>query len=285
MRRFMVFAHLAMLTGLLSSGQALAVEDSLSLTEDPAFEASSADLGENSEGVEDSAGEVEAASDAIGVEDDFIDDEDFTNGDIETLSVYDPIEPFNRGMFWFNDKLYFYLFKPIARGYRVVPEPARESVSNFFSNLGTPVRFANSLLQLKIGDAGSELGRLIINSTLGIGGLFDPAKAWFDLGRKEEDFGQTLGNYGVGSGFYIVWPLLGPSNTRDSVGMVGDFFLDPLHYIDMKPVERVGLTALDKETDLSLDKDTYEGIKQDALDPYLFVRNAYEQYRDGKIKK
>lgn len=230
--------------------------------------------------------EQESAASAVSVGDeDFSYDEDFTNGEVATPEVADPIEPFNRGMFWFNDKLYFYLFKPIARGYRVVPEPARQSVSNFFSNIGTPVRFANSLLQLKFEDAGTELGRLIINSTLGIGGLFDPAKAWFHLEKKEEDFGQTLGNYGVGSGFYIVWPILGPSNARDTVGIAGDFFMDPLHYVEMRPWERVGLVGLDKETGLSLDKDTYESVKQESLDPYLFVRNAYEQYRDGKIEK
>lgn len=294
MRHFMVFMLLVMLAG----GQVFAADELGTATDAPAVDVNRAEQ-DASSAVEVTGSEQDASSaiveqstdseetdpGAITVEDDFTGDEDFSNGDIETLDVFDPIEPFNRGMFWFNDKLYFYLFKPIARGYRVVPEPARESVSNFFSNLGTPVRFANSLLQLKIADAGTELGRLIINSTLGIGGLFDPAKAWFDLDRKEEDFGQTLGNYGVGSGFYIVWPIFGPSNTRDTVGMVGDFFLDPLHYIEIKPVERVGLTALDKETDLSLDKDTYESIQQEALDPYLFVRNAYEQYRDGKIKK
>ena len=298
MRRFMVFMLLVMLAGLLSGGQVFAADKQVVLpdapavdvnnagqVELPAVELNSSEQYEPSTVVEESGEEVEPLTGAIAGEDDFTDEEDFTNGDIETLEVFDPIEPFNRGMFWFNDKLYFYLFKPIARGYRVVPEPARESVSNFFSNLGTPVRFANALLQLKMEDAGTELGRLVINSTLGIGGLFDPAKAWFDLEKKEEDFGQTLGNYGVGSGFYIVWPLLGPSNSRDTVGMVGDFFLDPLHYVEIKPVERIGLTTLDKETDLSLDKDTYESIQQEALDPYLFVRNAYEQYRDGKIKK
>lgn len=285
MRHSMIFMLLVMLAGLLSGGQVFAADALLPATDEPVIEAETVGLDDAPTALEETVAEVEPVTGAVAVEDDFAGEEDFTNGDIETLEVFDPIEPFNRGMFWFNDKLYFYLLKPIARGYRVVPEPARESVSNFFSNLGTPVRFANSLLQLKMEDAGTELGRLVINSTLGIGGLFDPAKAWFDLERKEEDFGQTLGNYGVGSGFYIVWPLFGPSNTRDTVGMVGDFFLDPLHYIEMKPVERVGLTALDKETDLSLDKDTYEGIKQEALDPYLFVRNAYEQYRDGKIKK
>lgn len=285
MRRFMVFMLLVMLAGLLSGGQVLAADELLTATDEPVIEADGVILDQSSAGLEEATLEVEPVTGVMEVEEDFTGEDDFTNGDVETLEVFDPIEPFNRGMFWFNDKLYFYLFKPIARGYRVVPEPARKSVSNFFSNLGTPVRFANSLLQLKMEDAGTELGRLIINSTLGIGGLFDPAKAWFDLDRKEEDFGQTLGNYGVGSGFYIVWPILGPSNSRDTVGMVGDFFLDPLHYIEIKPVERVGLTALDKETDLSLDKDTYESIQQEALDPYLFVRNAYEQYRDGKIKK
>ncbi len=285
MRRSMVFMLLVMLAGLLSGGQVLAADELLTANDEPVIEAGSAASDESSAALEEVTAEVEPVTGAVADEGEFTGEDDFTNGDIETLAVFDPIEPFNRGMFWLNDKLYLYLFKPIARGYRVVPEPARESVSNFFSNLGTPVRFANSLLQLKMEDAGTELGRLVINSTLGIGGLFDPAKAWFDLERKEEDFGQTLGNYGVGSGFYIVWPILGPSNTRDTVGMVGDFFLDPLHYIEMKPVERVGLTALDKETDLSLDKDTYESIKQESLDPYLYVRNAYEQYRDGKIKK
>jgi phospholipid-binding lipoprotein MlaA len=213
------------------------------------------------------------------------DDEDFTDSDIESFDINDPIEPFNRGMFWVNDKLYFYLFKPIARGYRVVPEPARQSVANFFSNLGTPVRFVSSVLQLKFADAGTELGRLVVNSTVGIGGLFDPAKKHLGWRKKDEDLGQTFGNYGVGNGFYIVWPLLGPSSARDTVGMAGDFFLDPLHYVGMKPLERVALKVLDKETTLSLDKDTYESLKRQALDPYVDVRTTYAQHRKGKIKR
>lgn len=233
--------------------------------------------------VEEETPVVEEADD----EDDFFfeDEEDFTNGDIETIDIYDPIEPFNRGMFWVNDKLYFYLFKPIARGYRVVPEPARQSVANFFSNLGTPVRFVNSLLQLKFSDAGNELGRLVINSTIGIGGLFDPAKNHFGIAKKNEDLGQTLGSYGVGNGLYIVWPILGPSSARDTVGMVGDFFLDPLYYIEIKPWENIALKGLDMETRLSLDKDTYEAMKRQALDPYLNVRSTYVQHRAGKVKK
>lgn len=227
-------------------------------------------------------------AEAIAAENDlfgFGDEEDFTDGDMESFDINDPIEPFNRGMFWVNDKLYFYLFKPIARGFRVVPEPARQSVSNFFSNLGTPVRFVNSVLQFKFADAGTELGRLVVNSTVGIGGLFDPAKKYLGWRKKDEDLGQTFGNYGIGNGFYVVWPLLGPSSARDTVGLAGDFFLDPLHYIDMKTMERVALKGLDMETRLSLDKDTYEGIKRQALDPYLYVRTTYAQHRVGKIKK
>lgn len=213
------------------------------------------------------------------------DDEDFTNGDMGFIDINDPIEPFNRGMFWVNDKLYFYLFKPVARGFRVVPEPARQSINNFFSNLGTPVRFVNSVLQLKFADAGTELGRLVVNSTVGIGGLFDPARHYLNLQKKDEDLGQTIGHYGVGNGFYIVWPLFGPSTARDTVGMAGDFFLDPLYYVDMKPLEKIGLRFLDRETALSLDKDTYEAMKRQALDPYLNVRSSYIQYRAGKVKK
>ncbi len=213
------------------------------------------------------------------------DDEDFTDGAMESFDINDPIEPFNRSMFWVNDKLYFYLFKPIARGYRVVPEPARKSVSNFFSNLGTPVRFVNSVLQLKLADAGTELGRLVVNSTAGVGGLFDPAKKYLAWRKKDEDLGQTFGSYGVGNGFYIVWPLLGPSSARDTVGLAGDFFLDPLRYVKMRPLEGYALKGLEMETKLSLNKDTYEGIKRQALDPYLYVRTSYAQHRKGKIKK
>jgi phospholipid-binding lipoprotein MlaA len=273
-----------------------AVENRSESDPPPALEESSrpgegVEPAEELQGTEEPAEPLEETGDAAqqeSGEEDFtgeFDDEDFSDEGFVTVDVYDPIEPFNRGMFWVNDKLYFYLFKPVARGFRVVPEPARRSVSNFFFNLGTPARFANSLLQLKFTDAGSELGRLVINSTLGIGGLFDPAKSWFDLDRKDEDFGQTLGSYGVGNGLYIVWPVLGPSSARDTVGLAADFFLDPLYYVNMKPLERVGLKALEKETNLSLDKDTYEAVKRQALDAYLEIRTSYAQRRKGKIER
>jgi len=221
---------------------------------------------------------------ALDVDEDFL-DEDFGEEDFEEeITISDPIEPFNRAMFWVNDKLYFYILKPVARVVRVVPEPARESVSNFFTNLATPVRFVNSLLQLKFNDATVEVARFVLNTTVGVGGLFDVARSE-GFPAKNEDFGQTLGFYGLGPGFYIVWPLFGPSTLRDSVGFAADGFLDPAPYVVDDFELYLGIEALDRENELSLDKDTYEGIKKDALDPYLFVRNAYIQNREGKIAK
>ncbi len=198
-------------------------------------------------------------------------------------SIGDPLEPVNRGFFWFNDKLYVYLFKPVARGLRVIPEPARVSASNFFSNLGTPVRVANNLLQLKFTNTGSELARLLVNSTFGLAGLFDPASSW-GLEKKNEDLGQTFGHYGAGPGFYLVLPLFGPSSLRDGIGRIGDYFIDPLPHA-LKQEEMLGLRALDKENALSLDKDTYDGIRKHEIDPYLFVRDAYAQHRAAKVKE
>jgi phospholipid-binding lipoprotein MlaA len=204
--------------------------------------------------------------------------------DEEILEVWDPIEPVNRVFFWVNDKLYFYLLKPVARGYRwAVPEPWRVSVKNFFSNLAAPVRIINSGLQGKFGDAGNEITRFAVNTTIGIGGFFDTAKDHFDLRIKDEDTGQTLGHYGVGPGPYLVLPILGPSNLRDGIGMFADSRMNLLYYIS-EGWTYYGLRAYDKVNDLSLDKDTYEGIKKDALDPYLFVRDAFIQYRQNKVE-
>ncbi len=203
----------------------------------------------------------------------------------EEVRAFDPIEPFNRGIFWFNDKFYFYLLKPVARAYRVVPEPARVSVSNFFSNLYTPGRLVNSLLQFKFQDGARELVRFVMNSTIGILGLFDPARAVAGLSRKDEDFGQTLGHYGAGGGFYMVWPFFGPTNLRDGLGSLVDGFLDPVYYFHIKAWERFGIKAVDTINATSLDKDTYESIKEEALDPYVTIRNAYTQRREGLIRK
>ena len=217
---------------------------------------------------------------AAGEDDDlsFLDDED------EVLDVWDPLEPFNRGMFWFNDKLYFYLMKPIARGYRfITPEVLRVSVGKFFSNLATPIRMVNAGLQGKFGGAGTELGRFGLNTTIGILGFFDPAASYFELEKTNEDTGQTMGYYGIGPGPYLVLPFIGPSSFRDGLGLVADSYMDLPFYIweNSDYWYAIVYRALNK---LALDKDTYEGIKKDALDPYLFVRDAWAQYRQNLVE-
>ncbi|NOQ42539.1 MAG: VacJ family lipoprotein [Desulfuromusa sp.] len=198
--------------------------------------------------------------------------------------ISDPFQPFNRGVFWVNDKLYFYLFKPVARGYRLVlPRPARVSVKNVFSNLATPIRAGNALLQLKFRDFGTEIYRFVINTTFGIGGLFDLAKSVAGVDKSNEDFGQTLGQYGSGHGFYLVLPIVGPSSLCDVAGGLVDSFADPFRYANLETLELLGIKLLDVETNLSLDRDTYEGIVYDSIDPYLFIRAAYAQRRLAQV--
>jgi len=220
------------------------------------------------------------------IEEDFT-EEDFTE-DENVIEVSDPLESVNRAIFAFNDKAYVYVLKPIAIGYRkVVPEKGRVSIQSFFRNLVSPVRIVNAALQLKGEDASNEFARFLINTTFGFAGFFDVAKTDFDLRMKEEDFGQTLGHYGIGNGPYLVLPLFGPSTIRDGVGRIVDgSALDPLNYIFDDEFEQYLLARwIDVETDISLDRDTYEAIKRDALDPYIFLRNAYIQLRAGAVGK
>jgi len=207
----------------------------------------------------------------------------------EFIEVSDPLEPVNRGMFWFNDKVYFYLAKPVARVYRHVPEPIRQSVDNFFDNLRAPIRIVNASLQGKFAGAGNELARFFTNTTLGLAGLFDPARENFNLKEVDEDTGQTFGHYGIGPGPYLVLPLLGPSNLRDGIGSIGDASMGLAYHFwgrgkGEDNYDYIGAYTLDKINGLSLDKDTYESIKRDALDPYLFMRDAYSQYRRNRVK-
>lgn len=200
-------------------------------------------------------------------------------------SLADPLEPLNRALFVFNDKAYFWVMKPVAQGYRaIVPETARISVRNFFRNIAMPIRFVNNLLQGKIRNSGVELFRFALNTTAGIGGLFDPAKDTFSLDPPDEDLGQTFGNYGLGHGLYIVLPLLGPSSLRDAVGRAGDSFLDPVSYAgDVEVV--IGAKVLNAENEVSLRIGEYEDLIKSAVDPYIAVRDAYSQYRAKKLKE
>jgi len=199
--------------------------------------------------------------------------------------IADPLEPVNRAFFHFNDKLYFWVLKPIATGYEaVIPEDGRVGVQNFFSNLTTPARLVNCLLQVRLKGAGNEAVRFLLNTTLGMAGFLDLAKTELKIEKQEADFAQTLGVWGMGPAFYINWPILGPSTLRETVGYVGDVFLDPRTYLSTRPIFYVARPIeLVNATSLTLGE--YENLKKAALDPYIALREAYHQYRQNKIKK
>lgn len=199
--------------------------------------------------------------------------------------IRDPLSGYNRFMTKVNDKIYFWVLKPAATGYSAVtPRFVRRSANRFFKNLGFPIRFVNNVLQLKAKRAGVETGRFLINSTVGLAGLADPADRWFDLEAYPEDFGQTLGVYGVGPGFHIVLPVLGPSNLRDALALVPDGYMKPTYYVE--PAETaIALKAYNSVNYTSLHLGEYEGLKKDAVDWYIFLRNAYETNRQKKIEE
>lgn len=211
------------------------------------------------------------------------DEYDYDDGDTE-IGVYDPIEPLNRVFFVFNDKLYFWVLKPVKEGYSaVVPNDIRTVVGNFFDNLGAPVDFVNTLLQGRFKDAGVVLSRFIINSTIGVYGFGDIAAEEFDLEPQHGDFGQTLGVYGIGEGIYLCLPLFGPSNIRDGVGLFADMQVHPYSYIGLNSEEKIAVRAYEYVNRLSITPDVYEEIKKIALDPYVATRQAYVDYRRNLI--
>lgn len=193
----------------------------------------------------------------------------------------DPYERFNRAMYIFNDSLDRAILKPVATGYHdYIPGPIQSGIGNFFTNLGTPIDILNNLLQGKLLNALSDTGRLVINTTIGIGGLFDPAGA-IGLVEHDEDFGQTLAVWGVPSGPYLVLPFVGPSGFRDGAGSLVDTRADPLYYYDENP-EQYYLYAL-YYIDLRADLLQADDLLQDAFDPYAFIRDAYLQRREYLI--
>jgi len=208
--------------------------------------------------------------------------------EMEAIFVKDPIQPFNRAMFAFNDKVYYWFFRPLSKGYgAVVPEKARLGVRNFFTNVRMPGRFFNCIFQGKFKGAGTEMLRLVINSTLGVGGFSDPATKYFKLDIHDEDFGQTLGSHNFGAGSFIELPLFGPSNVRDAIGLLGDMVLDPISWlVFVSPYASTGANTYNTLNDVSIDKgDTYEGLVEQAIDPYIAVQDAYTQNRAKKIRE
>ncbi|MFM0503683.1 MlaA family lipoprotein [Paraburkholderia caffeinilytica] len=205
---------------------------------------------------------------------------------VQTPTKGDPLEGLNRTIFTVNDKLDQYALKPVAKGYVwATPQPVRDSVTNFFSNIGDVYIAANNLLQLKITDGVEDIMRIVINTTFGVGGLFDVATL-AKLPKHDNDLGLTLGHYGVPAGPYLVLPLFGPSTVRDAVGSIGNYYVNPLSYIhpDGLSWALYGLNVVNTRANLLNASDVLEGA---ALDKYSFVRNAYLQRRqyllsDGK---
>jgi phospholipid-binding lipoprotein MlaA len=194
----------------------------------------------------------------------------------------DPLEDFNRAMYRFNDELDKAVIKPVAQGYKAVtPPPVDLGITNFFSNLQDVGSALNNLLQLKLERAGSDVGRVVVNTTVGVLGFVDVASN-MDMPKYGEDFGQTLGVWGMGPGPYIVLPVLGPSSARDTVGLVGDWYTDPVTYVHPWELE-TGLSVLrvvDQRADLLT---ASRVVEEAALDPYEFTKDAYIQKRRNDV--
>jgi phospholipid-binding lipoprotein MlaA len=257
---------------------------------EPSFEVEKAEETKKKE--EADAGKSDRMFEKEEISEDEDEGEDEFEEEMETIA--DPLKPFNRLMFEVNDKLYFYVLKPVALVYEaILPEQVRVSLRNAISNLTTPIRLVNCLLQGKFEGAAIEYSRFMVNTVAGLG-FFDMAKKYHNLEKQDEDFGQTLGHYGVKEGFYIVWPFFGPSTARDTLGMAGDFFADPFIYVN--PTKDLGVVSINTDirsginltktiNETSLTLGTYEEFKESSIDPYISMRNAYFEYRRNKIKK
>ncbi len=198
--------------------------------------------------------------------------------------IKDPLKPMNRAFFHFNDKLYLWFLKPAAKGYKkVVPRPARACVSRFFANVKYPIHLVNNLLQGKFKAAGAETGRFVVNSTVGVGGLFDPATRW-KMEAHPANFDQTLGVYGVGPGIYFDWPVFGPSSARGTGGLAADGVLSPWSYFGGVGVA-VGVPAYREVNGASDTLGEYESFKKATLDPYVAMRSAYYESRAEAVEK
>ena len=225
-------------------------------------------------------------SEESAAEEEEYDDEEY---DDEVVEINDPFFPINYTFFNINDILYTVVFRPAARTYNVfIPVEFRTVISNFFYNLRFPIRFVNSLLQFKGTKAAQEVGGFFMNTTVGVFGFGEVASHW-DLKSSPEDLGQTLAFYGAGNGFYIHYPILGPSSLRDSARFVDSYFLDPVSWLRYDKFggyswrTTVAITAYDKFNELSLNYEDIDALKAAALDPYVGVRDAFVAHRNKLI--
>ncbi|MBV9571385.1 MAG: VacJ family lipoprotein [Alphaproteobacteria bacterium] len=199
----------------------------------------------------------------------------------------DPYESFNRDMFNFNRRVDRAVIKPVAEAYvDAVPDVARDSVHNFFVNLDLPITFANDVLQGEVERSGETALRFTLNSTLGVGGLFDVATTNFKLPFHTEDFGQTLAVWGVEEGPYLVFPIVGPNPPRDAVGHVVDIAFDPMTYIDIREqfLWSAGRSVLEGVDLRARNLETLESIERQSIDFYASVRSLYRQNRNNEIR-
>jgi phospholipid-binding lipoprotein MlaA len=199
---------------------------------------------------------------------------------------YDPWENFNQKMFSFNRQVDKYVVKPAARAYDVVmPAPWQALISRGLDNLRFPARLVNNLLQRKWEGAGRETARFLINSTAGIGGIFDPAGDYFGIEASKADFGQTLGKWGIGPGPYLVLPLLPPLTLRDGLGLGVDTAANPLSYYAPVVWDGLGIQAGETVNERAMNIDRYQGFEDSVLDMYSAVRDAYLRRREQRIRE
>ena len=241
-------------------------------TEESADKQSEAPMGEVSD-------EAETEGDDEYDDDEYDDDDEYAEEeDVELIP--DPFIEMNTGLYHFNDKMYFWLLKPVARGYRyIIPQELRQAIVNVFYNIRFPVRFINCLLQGKVRKSGAEFGQFFINTTAGFLGLANVAANYPELQPAKEDLGQTFAVWGFDNGAYLTLPFLGPSSLRDGLGRLGDIFLDPIWWVPVDIWTSIAIRAGEAVNETSLRIGEYEALKEAAIDPYVMIRNAYVQNR------
>jgi phospholipid-binding lipoprotein MlaA len=223
-------------------------------------------------------------------QDDFVDFANFTDfSDFEETPSNglssDPLSGYNRMMTGFNDGFHTYVLSPLNMGYvTIVHIKVRKSIDNFFNNLYFPMRFINNILQGKFHNAFEETGRFVVNTTVGCLGFFDLARSEMKLLEHNEDFGQTLGFYGVGAGPHIVLPFLGPSNLRDTISMYPNTMANLLTFTSTQE-EALAVKTMQQLNAYSLYRTQYEQIKENAVDLYPYLRDLYEQKRNKEIEE
>jgi len=200
--------------------------------------------------------------------------------------IYDPLEGFNRAIFKFNNVADRLILEPVARGYRKLPSPMQSGISNFLSNLRMPLVIVNQLLQGQVKNSAESSGRFVLNTTAGVFGLFDVADK-IGLEEKDEDYGQTLATWGVGDGFYVVLPIFGPSNLRDSAGLILTAVTDPVNAYAVTEGEgwvvpiRTTINAIDRRSKII---DEVNALRNNSVDYYAAVRSSYYQNRKAAIR-